>query len=1039
MLSFTRHLVQRARRIENPYLRATEFVEVLGRVAVTDRPAVQIEALKAAAQVANLGMRLRIIREIDANLDSVPTLEAVVGIAPASPHSASEHERWRKILEAIRNTLRSDEWRAVVRTVWPRIPDELQSQIVYCASGISSMADRVRCVGDILDLLPERMRTNVWPELLEGARMARNPSDALDALLLIAPQLAEPLRSSAYAQAIEVAFESAESLESVVRGETIQSLARSSPREFALRGMERLKQIPPSDSWSLAFDVALESLSRAESAREINVKQVARSYAGSERRARALKAVLEKEDDLTASRVVAEFESFDRDYWRYWGLVSAVTQKRRTEQLATDVIVDDLENEPDPFLRATWLSRIARYSQRPANVGPKILKALDEIPNQRLRAELSSHIASLRLPNLHRGLNKLALELGDSSVRDATVEAIKKAYEPPPIAGKNPVRLGLSIPPRTPVVNVGFATPEPLFTLLGRETSLECNKKYYFVFEVSHSDARRWALDKRPHSLPAGFEGAELRVAVISVDGISIVPGADTGTVRVNDDMSATVLQQPGSVVDSSQIPFDALFFPVNIAHEPGIYHLRCNVYYEHVLVQSRLVTARALLKPVPMQGALQSQVDYSLARVIDLSLLKRLTPHQASLMLSAEDDRNITFSFFAKNGDEVIKRDASYDVLEIADSIEKARGALRRVAWGDDGLWESRKRYRYERPIEPAQLRDDLITLALEGYRLYDVLVDRLTRSRDDAKGIAAIMREPGLVQIAIKETPRHLIPTAIFYDLPLDTGLSRERYALCRDYLEGMQGGAALEACRCFNGACITAARSNGDNVICPGGFWGFRHALSFPVSLPYGMDSVTEIASTGKPRFIVGVSTDPEFTLREQHQSTLKSLVPSENWKLGSDRRAILDLLKANDTEFVYFYCHGGVYEGTAFIQVGSVSEVAITRENLRNENICWHNSTPLVMINGCRTAEVDPSRAVEFVSAFLRSNAAGVIGSEITLFEPLACSFAEEFFRHFVEGATVAKAVRDSRLALLKRGNPLGLAYIPFCLGSLQIKC
>jgi hypothetical protein len=67
----------------------------------------------------------------------------------------------------------------------------------------------------------------------------------------------------------------------------------------------------------------------------------------------------------------------------------------------------------------------------------------------------------------------------------------------------------------------------------------------------------------------------------------------------------------------------------------------------------------------------------------------------------------------------------------------------------------------------------------------------------------------------------------------------------------------------------------------------------------------------------------------------------------------------------------------------------------------------------------------------------AHASGVIGTEITVFEPLACAFAEECLRRFAGGDEIGAAVRGARLALLHAGNPLGLAYIPFAPADLHL--
>jgi hypothetical protein len=99
--------------------------------------------------------------------------------------------------------------------------------------------------------------------------------------------------------------------------------------------------------------------------------------------------------------------------------------------------------------------------------------------------------------------------------------------------------------------------------------------------------------------------------------------------------------------------------------------------------------------------------------------------------------------------------------------------------------------------------------------------------------------------------------------------------------------------------------------------------------------------------------------------------------------------------------------------------------------------WYDPCPLIFINGCHTTALEPEKAVEFVSAFIERAAAGVIGTEITIFEPLACAFAEECLKHFLQAVPNGDAVRIARLALLQKGNPLGLVYIPFVLPGLHL--
>ena len=70
----------------------------------------------------------------------------------------------------------------------------------------------------------------------------------------------------------------------------------------------------------------------------------------------------------------------------------------------------------------------------------------------------------------------------------------------------------------------------------------------------------------------------------------------------------------------------------------------------------------------------------------------------------------------------------------------------------------------------------------------------------------------------------------------------------------------------------------------------------------------------------------------------------------------------------------------------------------------------------------------------------AHASGVIGTEVTVFEPLATKMAEAFIARLVAGADVGTALRDARRALLRGDppNPLGLVYIPFALATLKLE-
>jgi hypothetical protein len=156
-------------------------------------------------------------------------------------------------------------------------------------------------------------------------------------------------------------------------------------------------------------------------------------------------------------------------------------------------------------------------------------------------------------------------------------------------------------------------------------------------------------------------------------------------------------------------------------------------------------------------------------------------------------------------------------------------------------------------------------------------------------------------------------------------------------------------------------------------------------------------------------------------------------------ADSRDEALQNMKRTKSEVVYFYCHGGSADGLPFLNVGALDDDWLTATMLFQKRIRWRQKRPLVFINGCHTTNLTPEIAMDFVNAFVStSHAAGVIGTEITIFEPLAVAFAETFFDCFLRrGQTLGEAVRSARLELLGQGNPLGLVYIPFALPGLRL--
>jgi hypothetical protein len=583
------------------------------------------------------------------------------------------------------------------------------------------------------------------------------------------------------------------------------------------------------------------------------------------------------------------------------------------------------------------------------------------------------------------------------------------------------------------VVNTGFTTRDDPKTLLDKTQALTPASEYYFILGVG--EVLVGSIEKTPTSLPEHLPAhALLQVVLFDFEGeLTIDPQASIGLLELQEDGSASIVRQPGTARISPEIPW--LQFPITTPALSGLKRLRCSIYFNQCLVQSRLVSAQVF--PVGEYSgedpALLSELDYNLSQSMAAGHLMGIQEHRLSLMINDNGNGTHGFRFFGKDE---FKSDVSIDGQELQGLIDYARSVFRKTAWGDENEY-SGQTYRYAGSPDLNRFKDDLCSLAVRGYRIYDQLINKLAGGQAQTRKLSELMSARGLVQIALKQSARFVLPAALIYDYPLDSGADSKDYKLCPEFSKALAGQAPLDQCICFDGKCP----SKGDDItICPSGFWGFRQDLGMPLSLAEAPDAPTEITVQGSPNYVISVCLDPSFIMRAGHEARLKNLLTQVQWTRVDSRDTTFDAMKVAQPHLVYFYCHGGLTSSKVpFIQIGSMSERGITRDNLRAKGVFWENPRPLVFINGCHTTALEPDSAFELVSGFVEvAGASGVIGTEITIFEPIATAFAESFLQYFSQGVGVGEAIRRSRLALLKQSNPLGLVYIPYTMAGLHIK-
>jgi hypothetical protein len=573
------------------------------------------------------------------------------------------------------------------------------------------------------------------------------------------------------------------------------------------------------------------------------------------------------------------------------------------------------------------------------------------------------------------------------------------------------------------VVNTGFADEHGEITRIVAEPSTS----YRYFIDIGH---RFEEAPDSAYSLQEDLGPGTIDVVIFTNDDGLTLEGPKRGKFQIQTWGTVTVLEPAATA--GREWP-TRMFFAFRTPDTKSVCSMRCSFYSRGILVQSR-----SIVIPVGMGTEPTITPDYILSRTLSPRYLAQMESPRLSLMLNANVDGTHTLRFYGDGR----SHSSMFGEGELTYQINLARAGLRLAAWGAESEWDERKdKYRFRIPQSVVSVLPDLYQLAWRGRNMWDATMTKLAGGPEEADDLAKQMQRHGSVHLALKENASHILPIALFYDYEFTPDIPKEQQKLCPSFLNSLAADDLADE-PCFVGDC--PSRTKGD-TICPSGFWGYRHAIGLPLSIGAQQSSPAEIQPfilTTEEAFVTaGMSTDPTMSRRIAHARRLKDItgVPVN---VHDTRDGTMAALATSRAPVVYFYCHGGFHpiEGP-FIQVGPTGGPRIAYTNVRK--VRWDKPIqprPIVFINGCHTTAVSPEQAFDLVRAFVsESSASGVIGTEITIFESLAMSFAEAYFEEFVvKKRSAGEAIRRARLSLLHHWrNPLGLVYIPFVLPDLHL--
>lgn len=470
------------------------------------------------------------------------------------------------------------------------------------------------------------------------------------------------------------------------------------------------------------------------------------------------------------------------------------------------------------------------------------------------------------------------------------------------------------------------------------------------------------------------------------------------------------------------------LYVGIRTRQRIGQQMVRCIVYDRNNVVQ----TARIQLTVAggePQPEAIHAVIDYTLAASFEDA--QQLPDRRVNILTNETGDG--THKIVVKDANRAIAVDLTEQ--QARDVLVELRAKLKEITIGADG---QTSQYDDQNRKDEQAFVSDLTQLAALGSLLWGAVVP----GRDDRAYLREQLAARTTIQIA--RVTKVVFPWALVYDIPHELAAGWTLCPLLADWAaERDQLSAYPDKC--------PHADAHHANVLCPYGFWGFRHLIEQPAKVRQGVLR-TRIRVTEPAQAAFARSLQLNQVLTAAHLAELTACFESRFQLADCQSRLDLQTAFADPAlPILYFYCHGksGLVAGTRlevpFLEIGAgemigTNDFAAWDEDGNWGPAHWSDVAPLVFINGCQTTALSPEDIASFVDALAGMNAAGVIGTEIPVTQQLAGEVATRFYRLFAGASneTVGTSLYRTRINLLQKGNIGGLVYTPFCSMDLALE-
>jgi hypothetical protein len=601
-------------------------------------------------------------------------------------------------------------------------------------------------------------------------------------------------------------------------------------------------------------------------------------------------------------------------------------------------------------------------------------------------------------------------------------------------------------------INLWFTTQRADEPRIPPSVPLVWSREVYLRLNIAQYDSRTILKEARPFLTQDEIEEAfpETRGKPVTLE-ISLF----------SSDFEISAAERTQKLKLARDKPTETLYFKV-IPFRSRIAFLRVCVFYKNHLLQSLGVTVLASAEEETGRPWTIHVANVETTYSADFAGVGELPAR--GLWLGINESADGTHALNVKTESNALDRNLE-DKIESA--LEQARAALNKVSFDiekddegrpviDEQTGLPKKIYRFDNQNFPKasgeewrikRFREDLTALAEVGSSLFDAVFGSgfvPPAERRDLLSVAdnlkKTLRNPQVIQVTRLKRLEDIWPWALMYDLPIDPGGVKE---VCLAY-RGADGRAlpsseGIKLCKHRDARGFSKDRS----VVCPYGFWGFKHIIEQP-TWPGGEKAfanlILKLTIPEHPVLAMPLASALQQT-ESAHVQGMKTI----NFKFLDSFEEVEKALSPDyepppsNPHVLYFFCHGKYDQNkNPYLQIGAND--ALRPADLEQWAFRWEDSHGLVFINGCHTVDLSPKDLSVIMAPFVKAYASGIIGTEITVHTFLAREFAQGFFKLLLPngnpGQKVGTIIRDLRLELLMKYNPLGLVYTPYCSAELQ---